>query len=393
MKKEQPHKETRITPLGTASDIYRGAVSMPVYRASTILFPTLAEFEAADNGHCEYPSYGRFGTPSTEALETAIAGIEGAQHSIVTSSGLSAIATSMLAFLGAGDHLLMVDSTYNPTRRLCDLELKRWGVEVSYYDPCIGAGIADLIQPNTRVIFTEIVGSLSFEVQDIPAIAKAAHARGVVVVGDNTWATPFYIKPFELGIDVSVHSATKYISGHSDLVMGVLSCNSQEHYKKLLRTFRNLGARSSGDECYLALRGIRTMAVRLKQQQENGLKVANWLASRPEVETVLHPALPSCAGHEIWKRDFSGATSLFSIVLKNSYSHEALAAMLDGLEHFGMGYSWGGFESLVITCHPEKIRTATKWKYEGFVIRLHIGLENTDDLIADLEAGFERLAH
>ena len=385
-------KETLLTTLGTAPNSYRGAVNMPVYRASTILFPTLAEFESADNGHCAYPSYGRFGTPSTEALETAIAGIEGAEHSIVTASGLSAIATSMLAFLEAGDHLLMVDSTYGPTRRLCDLELKRWGIEVSYYDPCIGAGIADLIQPNTKVIFAEIVGSLTFEVQDMPAICAAAHAKGVVVVSDNTWATPLYIKPFELGIDVSVHSATKYIAGHSDLVMGAISCNNAEHYKKLLRTFRNLGARASGDECYLALRGLRTMAVRLKQQQENGLKVANWLAARPEVETVLHPALPSCAGHEIWKRDFSGATSIFSIVLKSNYSHDALAVMLDGLEHFGMGYSWGGFESLVITCHPEKIRTATKWKYEGHVIRLHIGLENVDDLIADLEAGFERLA-
>jgi len=388
-------KETLVTTLGTASEIhpnpYRGAVNMPVYRASTILFNSLAEFEAADNGKCAYPTYGRFGTPSTEALEMAIATLEGADYSIVTASGLSAIACSMLAFLNAGDHLLMVDSVYGPTRRLCDGEFKRLGIETTYYDPCIGAGIADLIRENTKVIFTEIVGSLSFEVQDIPAISAAAHARGVVVVSDNTWATPFYINPFELGVDVSVHSATKYIAGHSDLVMGVLSCRGDEHYKKLLRTFRNFGARASGDECYLALRGLRTMAVRLKQHAESGLRVANWLEKRPEVAEVLHPALPSFAGHDIWKRDFSGATSLFSIVLKDGYSHDALAAMVDGLEHFGMGYSWGGFESLLITCHLDKIRTATKWERKGFVVRLHIGLENADDLIADLEAGFARL--
>jgi len=384
-------KETLVTTLGTAPDIHRGAVSMPVYRASTILFKTLAEFEAADSGKCPYPTYGRFGTPSTEALESAIAKLEGADYSIVTASGLSAIACAMLAFLNAGDHLLMVDSVYGPTRRLCDQEFKRLGIETTYYDPCIGAEIADLIRENTKVIFTEIVGSLSFEVQDIPAISAAAHARGVVVVSDNTWATPFYIKPFELGVDISVHSATKYIAGHSDLVMGVLSCRGEEHYKKLLRTFRNFGARASGDECYLALRGLRTMAVRLKQHAESGIKVANWLANRPEVAEVLHPALPSFGSHDIWKRDFSGATSLFSIVLKDGYSHEALASMVDGLEHFGMGYSWGGFESLLITCQLEKIRTATKWERKGFVIRLHIGLENADDLIADLEAGFARL--
>lgn len=388
-------KETMLAELGTAShahpDAHRGAVNVPVYRVSTVLFSTLAEFEAADNGLCPYPTYGRFGTPSTEAFESAIAALEGADHSIVTASGLSAIAASLLAFLGAGDHLLMVDSVYGPTRRLCDYELKRLGIEVTYYDPLIGAGIADLIKDNTKVVFTESPGSLTFEVQDIPAISAAAHARGVVVVSDNTWATPLHIKPFELGIDVSVHSATKYISGHSDLVIGVLSCK-EVHHKKLLQTSRNLGARSSGDECYLALRGMRSMAVRMKQQTENGMKVAQWLAARPEVKTVLHPAMPSCAGHEIWKRDFSGMASLFSIILKDGYSHAALSAMMDGLEHFGMGYSWGGFESLIITCHPEKIRTATKWEHKGHVLRIHVGLENPDDLIADLEAGFARLA-
>ncbi|MEQ1790361.1 MAG: cystathionine beta-lyase [Rickettsiales bacterium] len=383
-------KETLLATLGTDPDTHRGAVSVPVYRASTILFPNLAEFEKADRGQCEYPTYGRFGTPSTEALEQTIAKLEGADYSIVTSSGLSAIVASLVAFLNAGDHLLMVDNTYGPTRRFCDQELKRLGVEITYYDPCIGAGIAELIKENTKVVFTESPGSLTFEMQDIPAIAKAAHARGVVVVSDNTWATPFFINPFELGIDVSVHSATKYISGHSDLIMGVLSCR-EVHYKKLLQTFRNLGACPSGDNCYLALRGLRTMAVRLKQHYKNGLLVAQWLRERTEVAEVLHPALPDAAGHDLWKRDFSGATSLFGVVLKQNYPQEQLAKMLDGLEYFGMGYSWGGFESLVITAHPEKIRTSTKWQHTGTVLRIHIGLENVDDLIADLQKGFERL--
>lgn len=383
-------KETIITTLGSAPDAHRGVVNIPAYRASTILFPNFAAFEAAERGQWEYPSYGRFGTPSTEALEKAIVAIEGADYSIVTSSGLSAIVTSLLAFLESGDHLLMTDSVYGPTRRFCDQELKRLGIETTYYDPCIGAGISALIRKNTKVVFVESPGSLTFEVQDIPAISKAAHANGAVVIGDNTWGTPLFMKPFELGMDVSIHSATKYISGHSDLMMGVLSCRDV-HYKKLQQTFRNLGACPSGDDCYLALRGLRTLSVRLKQHYKNGLLVAQWLRDRPEVAEVLHPALPDAAGHDLWKRDFSGAPSLFSIVLKQNYSHEKLALMLDDLQYFGMGYSWGGFESLIISCHPEKIRTATKWERAGTVLRLHIGLENVDDLIADLEKGFARL--
>ncbi|MEQ1789314.1 MAG: cystathionine beta-lyase [Rickettsiales bacterium] len=383
-------KETLLATSGTNPDAHRGVVNTPVYRASTILFPNLAAFEEADHGRCEYPAYGRFGTPSTEALEQSLAKLEGADYSIVTSSGLAAIVASLLTFLDAGDHLLMVDNTYGPTRRFCDQELKRLGIEISYYDPCIGAGIADLIRENTKVVFVESPGSLTFEVQDIPAICEAAHARGVVVIGDNTWGTPLFFNPFALGMDVSVHSATKYISGHSDLVMGVISCR-EVHFKKLQQVYRNLGSCPSADNCYLALRGLRTMAVRLKQHYKSGLLVAQWLSERPEVAEVLHPALPDAAGHELWKRDFSGATSLFGIVLKQNHSHSQLSAMLDGLEYFGMGYSWGGFESLIITCRPEKIRTATKWENKGTLLRIHIGLENTDDLIADLAKGFDRL--
>lgn len=382
-------KETLITTAGLASDNHRGVVNVPVHRASTILFPTYAVFEEAEAGKL-HVTYGRFGTPSTEALEQAIAAAEGAEHAIATSSGLSAIVTALMAFLQSGDHLLMVDSVYGPTRRFCDNELKRLGIETTYYDPLIGAGISAFIRKNTKIVFVESPGSLTFEVQDVPAISKVAHENGAVVIGDNTWATPYFINPFELGMDVSIHSATKYISGHSDLLMGTISCRS-EHYKKLLQTFRNFGACPSGDNCYLALRGMRTMAVRLKQHQENGLLVAQWLRERSEVAEVLHPALPGAPGHDLWKRDFSGAPSLFSVILKKNYSRDELSRMLDGLEYFGMGYSWGGFESLIIHCKPEKVRTAAEWKREGTVLRLHIGLENTEDLIKDLEKGFARL--
>ena len=383
-------KETLIATLGCDPDAHRGAVNVPVYRASTILFPNYAAFEEAERGQAAYSAYGRVGTPSTEALEKAIAGIEGADYSIVTSSGVSAIATALMAFLQSGDHLLMADSVYGPNRRLCEQELKRLGIETTYYDPIIGEGISALIRENTKVVFVESPGSHTFEVQDIPAISKAAHARGAVVIGDNTWATPLFIKPFDLGMDISIHSATKYISGHSDLLMGVISCR-EIHYKKLVQTYRNFGACPSGDSCYLALRGLRTMAVRLKQHQESGLFVAKWLQKRSEVAEVLHPALAGCAGHELWKRDFSGAPSLFSIVLKENYSSDKLALMLDNLKYFGMGYSWGGFESLIIPCHPEKSRTATTWERSGTVLRLHIGLENVDDLIDDIEKAFTKL--
>ncbi len=384
-------KETLLAEVGRTPDEHSGVVNTPVYRASTILFPDLSTFEMAERGEYSRPSYARSGTPSTEALERAIAGLEGAEHSVITSSGLSAIVVSLMSFLKAGDHLLMVDNVYYPTRNFCDIELKRFGVETTYYDPCIGAGIADLIRPNTRVIYTESPGSLTFEVQDIPAICKVAHEHKIVVIGDNTWATPLFMSPFELGMDVSIHSVTKYMNGHSDLVMGSISCRDENNYKRVLQTFRNIGANPSGDNCYLVLRGLRTLSVRINQHYKNAMHVAGWLAKRPEVAEVLYPALLGAAGHELWKRDFTGASSLFSIVLKKGFSRDALAAMLDGLEHFGMGFSWGGFESLIIPCKPQKIRVATKWEREGYVLRIHIGLENVDDLIEDLENGFKRL--
>jgi len=382
--------ETLLATLGCNPDDHRGAINTPAYRASTILFPNLAAFETAENNTCPYPTYGRYGTISTNTLEESLATLEGADHAIVTSSGLSAIVLALMTFLKNGDHLLMVDTTYGCTRRFCDNELKDMGVETTYYDPLIGAGIASLIKPNTKVVFVESPGSITFEVQDIPAIAKAAHAKGAIVISDSTWGTPIYFRPYDLGVDISIHSATKYIGGHSDLVMGVVTCK-KEHYGSLWKTFRNTGACPSGDNCFLAQRGMRSMGARLKQHYENGLNVAKWLKARPEVETVLHPALPDCPGHEFWKRDFSGACGLFSFVLKEQPSFAAMSAMMDNLELFGMGYSWGGFESLLIPITPHKIRTAKQWTHKGQALRIHIGLEHPDDLIRDLEKGFERL--
>ncbi|MCE2926589.1 MAG: cystathionine beta-lyase [Rickettsiales bacterium] len=383
------HKETLLATLGCQPEHHRGVVNMPPHRASTILFPTMAELEAAEGKDIPDVTYGRYGTPTTAALEDTIAQLEGVEHAIATASGLSAIAVSLMAFLKSGDHVLMADSVYGPSRRFCNNELKRFGVETTYYDPTIGAGIKALIKPNTKVIYCESPGSLTFEVQDIPAISKVAREHDIIVMLDNTWATLFYNRPFELGADIVIHSATKYFSGHSDLVMGSIACRPK-HYKNLVMTFRNVGPCPSGDNCYLALRGLRTMGVRVKQQYDNAMIVAKWLKARPEVEEVLFPALPGAPGHEIWKRDFTGASSLFAIAMKGG-DKKAVAEMVDHLELFGLGYSWGGYESLVMP-NNLKGRVATQWKYSGPGIRLHIGLEHPDDIIKDLEAGLKRYA-
>lgn len=383
-------KETLLATLGCNPEDHRGVVNPPVYRGSTILFPSLAAFESADNGEFPGPIYGRYGTRSTTELEETLATLEGADRAIVTSSGLAAIVVALTAFLKHGDHLLMVDTVYGSTRRFCDMELRRYGVDVTYYDPHIGADIDKLIRDNTRVIYVESPGSLTMEVQDVPAIARAAAARGVILIGDNTWGTQLFCDPFALGMHVSITSCTKYVSGHSDLVMGCVTCR-EEHYRPLLRAFKNTGGCASADSAYLAHRGLRTMAVRLKQHQESALAVAAWLKGRPEVEEVLYPALPGSPGHALWQRDFTGACGLFSVALRRKYAHQPLAAMLDGLEMFGMGYSWGGYESLVIPVNLKPVRTVSAFPYAGTLLRMHIGLEHVDDLIADLAAGLARL--
>ncbi|MBY0406842.1 MAG: cystathionine beta-lyase [Rickettsiales bacterium] len=383
-------KETLLATLGCNPEDHRGVVSTPVYRSSTILFPNLSAFEAADNGEASQPIYGRYGTRTTTELEEALATLEGADHAIITSSGLAAIVVALSAFLKSGDHLLMVDTTYGATRRYCDIELKRFGVETTYYDPTIGAGIAALIRENTRIIYVESPGSLTLEMQDVPAIAKVAKERGILIMGDNTWATPLYYDAFAAGQDISISSATKYVSGHSDIVMGVIACK-EAHYGKLIQRWKNTGACVSPDTAYLAHRGLRTMAVRLEKHQQNALSIAAWLKARPEVEEVFYPALPGAPGHDLWKRDFTGACGLFAFALKEKHSHAALSAMLDNMELFGMGYSWGGYESLITPVNLAHSRSATRFAYKGSVLRVHIGLEHVEDVRTDLENGLMRL--
>ena len=376
---------TRLVHAGREPARQHGFVNTPIYRGSTVIFPTVAALEANDQAF----TYGRLGTPTVRALEEAIAELEGGYRTLLTPSGLSAIATSLLAFLAAGDELLIVDSVYRPARRFCDNVLNRLGVTVTYYDPCIGADIARLITKKTKVVFTESPGSQTFEVQDVPAIAKAGHAAGAVVILDNTWATPLYFKPFAHGADVSIQAATKYIGGHADIMLGAITMNERSS-AAIAKTHEDLGLCTGPEDVYLGLRGLRSLGVRLERHQRSALEIARWLAERPEVARVIHPGLPSDSGHALWKRDFTGASGLFSIVLKPA-SHESLAAMLDGLELFGMGYSWGGFESLILPFDPRAYRTATTWQAEGPAVRLHIGLEDVDDLKADLDAGFARL--
>ena len=388
MSKKPPHQraETRLAHAGREPRRFHGFVNTPIYRGSTILFPTVACLEANDQ---EF-TYGRLGTPTVRALEAAIAELEGGHATLLTPSGLSAIATTFLALLSAGDHVLVSDSVYRPTRRFCDNVLKRLGVEVAYYDPCVGAGIEGLIKANTKVVFTESPGSQTFEVQDVPALAAAAHAASALLILDNTWATPLFFKSFAHGADVSIQAATKYIGGHADVMLGAITA-AKDVWPRVARTHEDFGLCVGPEDAYLGLRGFRSLGVRLARHQASALAVAEWLQNRPEVARVLYPALPSDPGHALWKRDFTGSSGLFSIVLK-PVPKEAVAAMLDGLELFGMGYSWGGFESLIIPFDPGAYRTATVWKEAGPAIRLHIGLEDVDDLKADLEAGFARLA-
>lgn len=384
--KDPKKQDTRLAHAGRDPARFDGFVNTPIYRGSTVLYPTLQCIE--DNAQ-DY-SYGRLGTPTVDALQTAIAELEGGYATLLTPSGLAAISATLLSFVSSGDHILVSDSVYRPTRRFCDNVLKRLGVTTTYYDPLIGGRIAELITDKTKLVFTESPGSQTFEVQDIPAIAAAAHARGAVVVLDNTWATPLYFKPFAHGADVSIQAATKYIVGHADAMLGAITTNNKT-MSLVARTHDELGLCPGPEDVYLGLRGLRSLSVRLARHQESGLAVAEWLAARSEVERVIHPALPGDVGHALWQRDFTGASGLFAIVLKPA-SHDALAAMLDHLELFGMGYSWGGYESLILPFDPRTYRSATTWQLEGPALRLHIGLEDVEDLKADLHAGFARLA-
>jgi cystathionine beta-lyase len=386
-------EETTVVHSGLHPERHEGAVNPPVFHASTILSETVAEFRRRrQNWILEQPGtyYGRFGTPTIEALQEAIAALEGGHRTVVYPSGLAACAGALLAFLSAGDHLLMSDTVYGPTRIFANGLLKRFGVSTTFFDPLAGRSIESLVRPETRAIYLESPGSLTFEVQDVPAIAEAARRRGITVIADNTWGTPLYFKPFAHGVDVSVQAATKYIVGHSDAMLGAITC-TKEAWPRLRRSTHELGQTAGPDDVYLGQRGLRTLAVRLKQHWKAGVALAEWIARQPEVERVLHPALPGDPGHAIWKRDFTGACGLFGVVLKEGITERALCAMIDGLELYGIGSSWGGFESLIVPFDPRETRTATQWPHKGPCFRIHAGLENEEDLIADLEAGFKRL--
>jgi cystathionine beta-lyase len=376
---------TKLVHAGRHPGEQFGFVNTPIYRGSTVLYPT---YEDLIKRTGRFP-YATHGTPTIRSLEQAWSEISGAAGTVLTPSGLAAITIAILTAVKASDHILVPDSCYRPTRIFCEGVLTRLGVETTYYDPAIGLEITSLIRPNTSVIFLESPGSQSFELQDVPGIAALAREKNICSILDNTWATPLYFPPHERGVDMSVEAGTKYLSGHSDLLLGLVSAN-EAWYGRLRETFDAFAMCAGPEDAFLALRGLRTMELRLREAEHQGLVMAEWLSKRPEVVKLLHPAFPSCPGHEFWKRDFLGSSGLFSVLLAPC-STKALAAMLDGLQLFGMGYSWGGFESLVIPFDCRTYRSATKWDPPGPALRFSIGLEDTDDLKADLEAGFERM--
>jgi cystathionine beta-lyase len=371
---------TRLAHMGNDPHAYFGFVNPPVVHASTVLFPNAGAMADRNQRY----TYGTRGTPTTDALAGAIDELEGSAGTVIVPSGLAAVVVPLLAFLSAGDHVLITDSVYAPTRNFADTMLRRLGVDVEYYDPLVGAGIASLLKPTTKVVFTESPGSNTFEVQDIPAIARAAHDGGAIVMMDNTWATPIYFRALDFGVDVTIHAATKYPAGHSDVLLGTVSANAT-CWKQLHETFLTMGCCAGPDDVYQVLRGLRTMAVRLERHQKSALEIARWLEGQPGVCRVLHPALESHPGHALWKRDFSGASGVFSLVLQGGAKEQA-HAFLDALQIFGLGYSWGGFESLAVPVFLGD-RVIAKEPAEGPVIRLQIGLEDVEDLKQDIRRG------
>jgi cystathionine beta-lyase len=379
-------ERTRLILAGRDPEDSYGFVNVPIVRGSTVIYQTTEAFLARKARY----SYGTMGNPTLSALEAALNTLEGGSGVVVCPTGLQACTLPLLAALSAGDHLLVTDSVYRPTRTFCETLLKRMGIEVEYYDPLLGAEIARLFRPNTRGVFTEAPGSQSFEMQDIPAIAAVAHAHGAVVFMDNTWATPLYFDSHRHGVDYSIQAGTKYYAGHSDVLIGSVSARTPEQFRLLRSTWENMGVFVAPEDAFLTTRGLRTLRLRLREQEASGLDLARWLQGRPEVLRVLHPALADDPGHALWRRDFTGCSSLFTFVLK-PVSMTAVAAMLDHLALFGMGASWGGYESLVLPFDCAGYRTVTRWEPGGPCVRIHIGLEDPEDLKADLDAGFARL--
>jgi len=382
-------RATDVAHLGRDPKQQIGAVNTPVYRASTILFETVADLEAAERNEFPGITYGLHGLPTVRDLQAAFAALEGGHAAVAVPSGLAAIALALLATTQAGDHVLVTDAVYGPTRRFCDNQLRRFGVEVSYYDPLSGAAIEREFKPNTRVVFTESPGSLTFEVQDLPAIAAVAHAKGALVVLDNTWATPLGFPAFAHGVDISLHAGTKYLGGHSDVLAGIIT-GTEASFPRLHRLWTDMGVALSSDDAFLALRGLRTLAVRLDRHTQSALTIAHWLRGQPEIEEVIFPALPGARGHELWKRDFTGACGLFGVVLK-PVAKARVDAMLDGMRLFRMGFSWGGFERLIIPANVPRAKRTLPWSVPGPYLRLHVGLEDIEDLVADLADGLARL--
>ena len=381
---------TTATHAGYDPLSHHGTVNPPVYHTSTVVFPTVELLERGETKPFEGMRYGRVGTPTSKAFEDAVTAVEGGYGAVVASSGLAACCTSLLTWLKAGDHLLIADSVYGPTRSFAGKVLVGYGVDVEFYPPEIGAGIAALFRPNTKVVFLESPGSWSFEVQDVPAIASLARARGITTMIDNSWATPVLFKPLAHGVDLSIQAATKYIGGHSDAMLGVTTAIDRKTYEKLKTGHVLIGQSAGADDMYLGLRGLRTLPVRLERHGATGLQLAEWLMSRPEVETVLHPAMPHDPGHALWKRDFSGCCGLFGVLLK-PYSRTAVTAMVEGMSLFKMGWSWGGYESLIVPGFHLPARSTKDWP-KGVLLRLHAGLEDVDDLKDDLDEAFKRLA-
>lgn len=388
--KKEIKQATQIVSLGRDKKWTKGVINPPVFRASTIVFDTMDEMRHAAKHKTDGEMfYGRRGTPTHFAFQAAIAELEGGVGTALYPSGAAAISGALLSFLQTGDHLLMVDSAYEPTRDLCDKLLAGFGIETTYYDPLIGEGIRSLIRPNTKVLFLESPGSITMEVQDVPTLAGIAHEHDMIVMLDNTWASPINSRPFDMGVDISIQAATKYIVGHSDVMMGTATANAR-HWDTLREHSYLMGQCTSPDDVFLAARGLRTLGIRMAQHQKNALKIAHWLQARPEVDHVRHPAFETCPGHEFFSRDFSGSNGLFSFVLKQG-DLNSVTALLENMHHFKMGFSWGGYESLILGIFGiDKIRSATQWDSSKPLIRLHIGLEDADDLIADLDAGFAR---
>ncbi len=378
-------RRSRLVNLGRDAEFSQGFINVPPFRGSTVLYPDVATLKS----RAQRFTYGTRGTPTTEALCSAWTDLSGAAGTVLVPSGLAAIVVALMTALNAGDHLLVTDSVYEPSRAFADKTLRRFGIETSYYDPTIGVGIEALMRPNTKAVLTESPGSQTLEMQDIPAIAEVAHSRGACMILDNTWATPLFFSPHAHGVDLAVEAGTKYLSGHADLLLGLVSANAQ-WFERLHRAVHLMAIPPGAEDVFLALRGLRTMELRLREAERQGLALAQWLGDRPEVLRVIHPALPDHPGHALWKRDFTGSSGLFSIVLKPA-SEAAVAAFLDGLELFGLGYSWGGYESLALPFDCTATRTATRFAPGGASVRFSVGLEDIEDLKADLDRGFNRL--